>query len=147
MANYIGRRGPNVSQYVANLNTVAPEEVHDSSPDFSMFLDTDLFSEYDTTSIGFDQSLDAGLSGMETPAATTTPATQASRTVAAASASDAKMDFNFSGKWLPALLLCRRCRLRLCARTRMGPSLFAVLCRVCWPAGLSGLALGRVWLP
>lgn len=101
MAGYIGRRGPNVSQYVANLNTVAPEEVQDSSPDFSMFLDTDLFTEYDTTSIGFDQSLDAGLSSIATPTPSTTTAAaaaQASRTLPAASASDAKMDFNFSGK-------------------------------------------------
>lgn len=89
MSAYNGRRGPNVSAYVANLNTIAPDEIEEPNTDFSLFLQTELFDQYDTANLDFNPSLDVDLSTIETPA----PATQ----VPAASASDAKMDFNLNG--------------------------------------------------
>ncbi|KAF2441429.1 hypothetical protein P171DRAFT_446320 [Karstenula rhodostoma CBS 690.94] len=90
MSAYNGRRGPNVSAYVANLNTVVPDEIEEPHTDFSLFLQPDLFDQYDTN-LDFTPSLD-DLNTIETPA----PSTQASRTIPAASASDAKMDFNLN---------------------------------------------------
>ncbi|KAJ4357671.1 uncharacterized protein N0V89_002247 [Didymosphaeria variabile] len=92
MSGYNGRRGPNVSAYVANLNTIVPDEVHEPNPDFSMFLDTDLFDQYDTGNLGLNPSLDVDLNNIETPA----PATQASRTVPPLTATDAKMPFDLN---------------------------------------------------
>lgn len=91
MSAYNGRRGPNVSAYVANLNTIVPDEVHESNSDFSMFLDTDLFDQYDSANLDFNPALDVDLNNIEPSA----PATQASRTLPA---TDAKMDFNLNGK-------------------------------------------------
>jgi hypothetical protein len=106
MSAYNGRRGPNVSAYVANLNTLVPDEVHEPNPDFSIFLDTDLFDHYDATNLDFNPSLDVDLTGIETPA----PGAQASRTLPAASATDDKMDFNLNGKLLFPLVVCLRGR-------------------------------------
>jgi hypothetical protein len=101
MSAYNGRRGPNVSAYVANLNTVVPDEVLESNPDFSMFLDTDLFDRYDPSNLDFTPPLDVDLASIETPA----PATQASRTLPVASATDDKMDFNLNGKQFSRLVV------------------------------------------
>ncbi|KAF1976073.1 regulatory protein cys-3 [Bimuria novae-zelandiae CBS 107.79] len=92
MSGYSGRRGPNVSQYVANLNTIAPEEVQEPNPDFDLFCDLDIYSEYDNNNVGFNPSLDVSFNSVETPA----PTTEASHTLPAASARDAKMDFPFN---------------------------------------------------
>lgn len=127
MSGYNGRRGPNVSQYVANLNTVVPEDIQATSPDFSMFLDNDLFNDnLDSGSLDFNPSLDVGLSNIEAAPM----ASQANRTLPATSASDANLNFNIdSSKYLSSFSrsfphhLHRHCTL---------PTLSAV---VVWPVG------------
>ena len=42
MANFSGRRAPNVSQYIANLNVVRPERENALSPDEAYSFDDDL---------------------------------------------------------------------------------------------------------
>ncbi|KAK7191028.1 hypothetical protein DPSP01_007800 [Paraphaeosphaeria sporulosa] len=94
MSGYNGRRGPNVSAYVANLNTIVPDEVQESNTDFDIFLETELFDQYDSGDLNFNPALDIGLNSIDTPA----PAPQANPTLPAPSVSDdAKMDFNLNG--------------------------------------------------
>ncbi|KAF9738633.1 hypothetical protein PMIN06_001953 [Paraphaeosphaeria minitans] len=93
MSAYNGRRGPNVSAYVANLNTIMPDEVQESNTDFDIFLETELFDQYDSGDLTFNPPLDMGLDSMDAIEA----ATQANPTLPAPATSDAKMDFNLNG--------------------------------------------------
>lgn len=45
MSSFTGRRGPNVSQYIANLNSVEPQPSDDVSPhdDLALFATTEFF--------------------------------------------------------------------------------------------------------
>ncbi|KAJ4294518.1 hypothetical protein N0V90_008209 [Kalmusia sp. IMI 367209] len=94
MSGYNGRRGPNVSAYVANLNTIAPEDVHEPKldPDFSLFLDTEYFDQFDAgNNVDLNSPLDIDLN-IEAPASS-----RENRTLPAASANEPKMDFNLNG--------------------------------------------------
>jgi hypothetical protein len=93
MSTYNPRRGVNVSQYIANLNTVPPADEHIESPtntnieeDLALFTSNE-FMDWDGTS-GFGQSSTAfDLNFDQQPAATT-----------GADISEPKLDFDLNGK-------------------------------------------------
>ncbi|KAH8730069.1 hypothetical protein GQ44DRAFT_700767 [Phaeosphaeriaceae sp. PMI808] len=63
MSAYKGQRGPNVSQYIANLNQPSPpqgflDEPAPSEEDFSAFLNTDFFDVNNGPIAGFSSPLD-----------------------------------------------------------------------------------------
>jgi len=103
MSAYNGRRGPNVSAYLANLNTLSPEqrdvqEPQNLDPDFSLFLDTDYFDQYDNGNVDLSAALDLNVDA-QAPAPS-----RANRTIAAASAGQPEMDFNINGKYIACFL-------------------------------------------
>ncbi len=104
MSGYKGPRGPNVSQYIANLNQLSPptENLTDPQPvtdDFSAFLNTDFFDINGGTSvdlnspINFDVDFDVKTSPQAT--AESTPR----HSISAANAKP-NMDFNLNGKFV-----------------------------------------------
>lgn len=102
MSAYNGRRGPNVSAYVANLNTIAPEEIHEPTKldaDFSIFLDTEYFDQHDAgNNVNLNSPLDLNLN-MDAPVPN-----HDSHVLPAAGASEPIMDFDLNGTCLPLLL-------------------------------------------
>jgi hypothetical protein len=98
MSAYNGRRGPNVSQYIANLNTVPSQQELFAAPaanleeDFSMFTNVDFFDGLDvgTGDIDVSPSLDFDLN-VDIPQANQTAGSNAQQKGAS------KMDFNLNG--------------------------------------------------
>jgi hypothetical protein len=100
MSGYKGPRGPNVSQYIANLNQLSPPpqdvlaDPQPASEDFSAFLNTDFFDINGGTGvdlnapIDFDVDFDAPPAG---PSAETSPST-------VTPGPKNNMEFNLNGK-------------------------------------------------
>jgi len=66
MSGYKGPRGPNVSQYIANLNQLSPvtealAEPQPTSDDFSAFLNTDFFDINGGTNVDLTAPIDFGV--------------------------------------------------------------------------------------
>jgi hypothetical protein len=105
MSAYKGQRGPNVSQYIANLNQLSPQQdlLADPAPveDFSDFLNGEFFDADSArnASIDFAATSDFGLnfeSEQTQPLKTDREFPRNSSTSV-----DATMDFNLNGKQLP----------------------------------------------
>ncbi|CAA9964373.1 Regulatory protein cys-3 [Pyrenophora teres f. maculata] len=101
MSAYKGQRGPNVSQYIANLNQLSPQQdlLSDPAPaeDFSDFLNTDFLDVNNTqsASVEFSSPTDFDINFDNEP-------TQASKTTGEfprnpSTGVDANMDFNLNG--------------------------------------------------
>lgn len=107
MSGYNGRRGPNVSRYLANLNTISPEQENHNEPpletDFSMFMNTDFLNldnqtldnptDIDLTSpLGFDLDVDNQHAGQANSSSAH------NNNASANGVGEQKMDFNLNGK-------------------------------------------------
>lgn len=99
MSGYSGRRGVNVSQYIANLNTVhPPEDLLDSPPNIeddlalftsNEFMDWDGSSGFEQNPASFDVNFEQRTNAVDT------------------SATEPEMDFNLNSKYpLAAVLAC-----------------------------------------
>ena len=112
MSAYKGHRGPNVSQYIANLNQLSPPEGQLEEPvaaeeDFALFLNNDFF-DVNGPIPNFDAPLDLDVD--VTAEQTTTPnlgPNSQSRKHSIPTSADPSMEFNLNGKSpLPLFLPC-----------------------------------------
>jgi hypothetical protein len=94
MAAYSGRRGPNVSEYIAHLNTIPSAQDTQSSDTFS--LDDDLAMFTNTQFFDFDLGQDADLQ----PANFDEREEQKGQTITPEGIDIQPIDFNMSGKLL-----------------------------------------------
>lgn len=97
MSGYNGRRGPNVSEYIANLNTIPSPSDQTLDPqnlddDFALFTNADFA---DAGNFNMDVPLDFGFAVNDQPSPTTQPTPAASNN--AAVSANPKMDFSLSG--------------------------------------------------
>lgn len=102
MSGYKGPRGPNVSEYIANLNQLSPPsdtlaEPQPVSDDFSAFLNTDFFDINGGTNVNLNSPIDFGVDfDIKTPAQ---PAAEISpRNSISAPSAKPNMEFNLNGK-------------------------------------------------
>jgi hypothetical protein len=102
MSGYKGPRGPNVSQYVANLNQLSPPTDNLAEPqpvteDFSAFLNTDFFDINGGTNVDLnspiDFDVDFDIKQSTQPTAENTP-----RNSISTGSAKPNMDFNLNGK-------------------------------------------------
>jgi hypothetical protein len=102
MSGYKGPRGPNVSQYIANLNQLSPPTENIAEPlpvseDFSAFLNTDFFDINGGTNVNLnspiDFDVDFDIKQPIQPIADTTP-----RNSISTDSTKSNMDFNLTGK-------------------------------------------------
>lgn len=118
MSGYKGQRGPNVSQYIANLNQLSPqlESLNDPLPadndDFSAFLNNDFFDV--NGPVNFDPALDLDV---DLPAESSASPNfgNSSRKHSISTAAEPNMDFNLNGRY-SILLCCRICTCLLVSR-------------------------------
>lgn len=99
MSGYKGPRGPNVSQYIANLNHLSPpsETLAEPQPDdFSAFLNTDFFDINGGTNVDLNSPIDFGVDFDIKPTAQPTAETSPRNSISAPS-SKPNMDFNLNG--------------------------------------------------
>jgi hypothetical protein len=104
MSAYKGHRGPNVSQYIANLNEVSPpqESINEPLPtddDFSAFLNADFFDVNSAPIVSFDSPIALDVD-VDLPAE---PSSQpdlgsSSRKHNLHASGDPNMEFNLNGK-------------------------------------------------
>jgi hypothetical protein len=123
MSAYKGQRGPNVSQYIANLNQLSPpqgplEEPAPSEDDFGLFLNTDFYDVNNGPIPDFDAPIDLDEVAAEQPAIPSLG--QNSRKHSLHTSADPNMEFNLNGRSLPSSFLSRAC----------------VLCFAVWPRRL-----------
>jgi hypothetical protein len=123
MSAYKGQRGPNVSQYIANLNQLSPQQdlLADPAPaeDFSDFLNGEFFDVDNArnASVDFASASDFGINFDNEQTQPLKTDGQFPRNPS--TSVDANMDFNLNGKYFPAfkaILLSyrwRRCLSRL----------------------------------
>lgn len=103
MSGYKGQRGPNVSQYIANLNQLSPaqasleEPVPASEDDFSVFLNNDFFDINNGPIPNFDAPLDLDVDVTADPSAQPNLG-QSSRKHSLHTSADPNMEFNLNGK-------------------------------------------------
>lgn len=102
MSGYNGRRGPNVSQYVANLNTLPTnqdllEEPLDLETDLSIFTNSD-FIEWDPSGTDLSAPIDFLDSEQQQP-----PNRQPASNSRLSAVDEPKMDFSMTGKCLACL--------------------------------------------
>jgi hypothetical protein len=115
MSSYTGRSGVNVSQYLANLNTIpSPQEVpvepQSCDEDFSLFTNPDFFEFNDD---GVTKTvLSAPLPDFDL---------DASSQADGANGSEPKLDFNLNGKWLAVFV-------STCISSRLAPRLALFRC-------------------
>ncbi|RMZ69461.1 regulatory cys-3 [Pyrenophora seminiperda CCB06] len=101
MSAYKGQRGPNVSQYIANLNQLSPQQdlLSDPAPveDFSDFLNAD-FLDVNTqhTSVDFNSPTDFDINFDNEPTKASKANGEFPRNPG--TGVDANMDFNLNGK-------------------------------------------------
>jgi len=117
MSSYSGRNGVNVSQYLANLNTIpspqdtaTPADPPSREEDFSLFMNTDFFDQFNDAGAG-NVDLSAQLPDFDLDA--NSQAGPADRVNSGANAAnEPKMDFNLNGKWssMPCIHLKWPCR-------------------------------------
>ncbi|KAF3007568.1 hypothetical protein E8E13_007208 [Curvularia kusanoi] len=101
MSGYKGPRGPNVSQYIANLNQLSPpsETIAEPQPipdDFSAFLNTDFFDINGGTNVDLTSPIDFGVDFDIKPSAQPTAENSPRHSFSAASTKPS-MDFNLNG--------------------------------------------------
>lgn len=102
MSGYKGPRGPNVSQYIANLNQLSPptDNLADPVPvndDFSAFLNTDFFDINGGNNVDLTSPIDFGVDFDIKPSPQPTAETSPRNSISATSAKP-NMDFNLNGK-------------------------------------------------
>ena len=102
MSGYKGPRGPNVSQYIANLNQLSPasETLADPQPvgdDFSAFLNTDFFDINGGTNVDLNSPIDFGVDFDIKPSSQPTAENSPRNSISTASAKP-NMDFNLNGE-------------------------------------------------
>jgi hypothetical protein len=109
MSAYKGHRGPNVSQYIANLNQLSPpqgllDEPVPSEDDFSAFLNNEFFDVNSATIADFESPLNLDIdTAVEQP---TQPSLgQISRKHSIHTSAQPDMEFNLNGKRLLSLFL------------------------------------------
>ncbi|OSS51411.1 hypothetical protein B5807_04002 [Epicoccum nigrum] len=100
MSGYKGPRGPNVSQYIANLNQLSPvtealAEPQPVSDDFSAFLNTDFFDINGGTNVDLTAPIDFGVDFDLKPSAQPT-AENSPRQSFSAPSTKPSMDFNLN---------------------------------------------------
>ena len=107
MSAYKGHRGPNVSQYIANLNQLSPSEGQLEEPiaaeeDFALFLNNDFFDV--NGPVNFDPALDLDV---DLPAESSASPNfgNSSRKHSISTAAEPNMDFNLNGRYSILLLL------------------------------------------
>lgn len=103
MSGYKGLRGPNVSQYIANLNELSPPSDNLAEPapvndDFSAFLNTDFFDINGGTNVDLNSSIDFGVDFDIKPSAQPTAENTPRQSISAPSTKPA-MEFNLNGKF------------------------------------------------
>lgn len=105
MSAYKGPRGPNVSQYIANLNQLSPvqgspeEAAPASEEDFSLFLNNDFYDINNGPISGFDAPLDLNVD-VATAEQTSQPNLgQTSRKQSLHTSADPNMEFDFTGDY------------------------------------------------
>jgi hypothetical protein len=103
MSAYKGHRGPNVSQYIANLNQVSPqqgsldESAAPSEEEFSLFLNNEFYDINNGPIADFDAPLDLDIDlSAEEPAQPSLG--QNSRKRSLHPSAEPNMEFNLNGK-------------------------------------------------
>jgi hypothetical protein len=103
MSAYKGHRGPNVSQYIANLNQLSPQQVSldesavPSEEEFSVFLNNDFFDINNAPIPDFDAPIDLDIDlAAEEPAQPSLG--QNSRKRSLHPSTEPNMEFNLNGK-------------------------------------------------
>lgn len=135
MSGYKGQRGPNVSQYIANLNQLSPvqgsleEPVPTSEDDFALFLNNDFFDINNGPVPNFDAPLDLDVE-VAAEQSSQPNLGQSSRKHSLHTSADPNMEFNLNGKRLlflcfPASVYCspqsgRGCKLSAVCRPMSG---------------------------
>jgi hypothetical protein len=129
MSTYKGARGPNVSQYVQQLNQLSPvqqplDELAPSADDFSAFLNEDFYDVNGAPLPNFDVpiDLDADLSTTAQPSQSQPSLGNSSRKHSVQTSAGPNMEFNLGGEYTLSLLPS-------CIPSCPCPSLRAV-----WPA-------------
>lgn len=102
MSGYKGPRGPNVSQYIANLNQLSPASENLAEPqpvaeDFSAFLNTDFFDINGGTNVNLNSPIDFGVDFDIKPSTHPTAENSPRNSISAPSAKP-DMDFSLNGK-------------------------------------------------
>lgn len=102
MSGYKGPRGPNVSQYIANLNQLSPpsESIAEPQPvaeDFSAFLNTDFFDINGGTNVNLNSPIDFGVDFDIKPSTQPTAENTPRHSISTDSAKP-NMDFGLNGK-------------------------------------------------
>lgn len=97
MSAYKGHRGPNVSQYIANLNQLSPEQEALSDPlpldeDFTAFLNTDFFDVSNGPVPEFNSPIDLAAESPNQP-----DLGRSSRKRSIQTSAEPTMDFNLNG--------------------------------------------------
>jgi hypothetical protein len=112
MSAYKGHRGPNVSQYIANLNELSPpqgplDEPAASEEDFSVFLNNEFFDINNNPIPNFDTPLDLDV---DVAAAQLTQPSLGnnSRKHSIQTSADPSMEFNLNGKYMYSLSFLSR---------------------------------------
>ena len=133
MSAYKGHRGPNVSQYVANLNQLSPpqgllDEPAPSEEDFSAFLNTDFFDVNNGPIAGFDSHIDLD-ADLATEQSAQPNLGNSSRKQSVHASAAPNMEFNLNGKYRLSLFPFFHCVGRFVLRCtqsgRNGRILFA----------------------
>jgi hypothetical protein len=125
MSTYKGARGPNVSQYVQQLNQLSPvqqplDELAPSADDFSAFLNEDFYDVNGAPLPNFDVpiDLDADLSTTAQPSQSQPSLGNNSRKHSVQTSAGPNMEFNLGGKYSLSLLYFLRSFLCLYLVTR-----------------------------
>jgi hypothetical protein len=115
MSAYKGHKGPNVSQYIANLNQLSPpqgpldEPAVASEEDFSAFLSNEFFDIDNNPIPSFDAPLDLDVDVVA--AQLTQPSLgNNSRKHSIQASADPNMEFNLNGKCISSLFFLSRDR-------------------------------------
>lgn len=102
MSAYKGHRGPNVSQYIANLNQLSPLEETLTEPqptdDFSAFLNHDFFDVNSAPVVNFDSPIGLDVDVDLSAEQSTQSADFGSRSHHVDASTDSNMDFNLNSK-------------------------------------------------
>lgn len=112
MSAYKGHRGPNVSQYIANLNQLSPpqgplDEPVESGEDFSAFLNNEFFDINNNPIPGFDAPIDLEV-GVTAEQSTQPGFGDNSRKHSIQTSADPSMEFNLNGKCISSLYFSSR---------------------------------------
>jgi hypothetical protein len=136
MSAYKGHRGPNVSQYIANLNQLSPpqESLNTLPPaeeDFSAFLNTDFFDINNGPAVDLNSPVDLDLDFAAEQSAQSDLGDR-SRKHSVVPSVEPNMDFNLNGKQYLCLL---HSYLHLCAIVLDTTSVYCLRPVVQWALG------------